>query len=142
MCQRLVVICNSLKHFLNGKNGTWSLQFFARKISLRLLTGFIVIAGYYKNPTIEMLAEAEENDLRMGGAIFIQKSSCKGGKFLAPRKIKINQILTDSKKIDFSLAYFAVPVTTIHVKDFLGGVKLTVPLGVRVETHAVGLPKQ
>ena len=95
-------------------------------------------ARYYKNPTPEMLAQAEENNQRMGGMIFIE-SSGKRGKFIAPKTIKVNQFITETKEIDFSLADFAVPVTTIHVKDFLGGIRITVPPGVRVEEQTVGI---
>lgn len=94
-------------------------------------------ARYYKNPCQEMLARAQGNDERIGGMIFVE-SSGKRGKFLVPDTIKVSQFLTETKEIDFSEADFAVPVTTIHVKDFLGGIRLTVPPGVRVETQAVG----
>merc|ERR1712228_771990 len=63
----------------------------------------------------------------------------KRGKFIVPKTIKVNQFVTGTKEIDFSLADFAVPVTTIYVKDVLGGVKLIVPPGVRVEDQAVGV---
>eukprot|EP00547_Thalassionema_nitzschioides_P002086 CAMPEP_0194210862 /NCGR_PEP_ID=MMETSP0156-20130528/9156_1 /TAXON_ID=33649 /ORGANISM="Thalassionema nitzschioides, Strain L26-B" /LENGTH=170 /DNA_ID=CAMNT_0038938273 /DNA_START=50 /DNA_END=558 /DNA_ORIENTATION=- len=94
---------------------------------------------YYKNPTAEMLAEAEEKNMRMGGMIFIEKGSgVKRGKFLVPKTITVSQFITGGKEIDLSSADFVVPVTTIYMKDFFGGIELTVPLGVRVEEESVG----
>lgn len=95
-------------------------------------------ARYYKKPTVEMLTQACEIDERIGGMIFVETSE-KRGKFIVPRTIKVSQFLTETKKIDFSEADFALPVTTIYVKDFLGGIQLIVPPGVHVETHVAGL---
>lgn len=102
-------------------------------------------ARCYKNATPELRAQArqENNKQRVKFLVpetisvseLLVESSSKRGKFLVPETIQASQLLTETKEIDFSLAEFAVPVTTIHAKNFLGGIKLTVPPGVRVETQ-------
>lgn len=92
-------------------------------------------AKYYKNPSPSMLEEAMKNE-KAGGAIFME-SEDKSGKFVVPKEVKVMQFVTDSLTLDFSVADFVFETTTITVKDFLGGVKVKVPPGVRVESKTM-----
>jgi len=94
-------------------------------------------AMFWKNPSPIMLERAQDYQA-MGGILFLRTSCRKAGKFTLPKTIHCGQILTGSR-LDLSRADFVYPVTTIKVGTILGGFKLTVPQGVRVETHGLGI---
>lgn len=95
-------------------------------------------AMFWKNPSSVMLERAA-NYTAMGGILFIG-NSCRThqGKFTLPKTIHCGQILKGNK-LDLSRADFIHPVTTILVGTILGGFKLVVPRGVRVETTGFGI---
>ena len=94
-------------------------------------------AMFWKNPTEIMLQRASSYQA-LGGILFIGTSGRTKGKFTVPKTIHCGQILTGNK-LDVSIADFVHPVTTILVGTILGGFKLTVPRGVRVETQGFGI---
>ena len=94
-------------------------------------------AMFWKNPT-EIMLERASSYQAMGGILFIGASGCTKGKFTLPKTIHCGQILTGNK-LDLSIADFVHPVTTILVGTILGGFKLIVPRGVRVETQGFGI---
>merc|ERR1712043_45583 len=68
-------------------------------------------AMYFKNPSPEML-ERPNNNRFVGGVLFIETSD-PNGKFTVPKSITATSVLSGSK-IDFSVADFIHPVTTIR----------------------------
>lgn len=94
-------------------------------------------AMFWKNPSPAMLERASKYQA-MGGILFLATACHKGGKFTLPKTIHCGQILTGNK-LDLSRADFVFPVTTIIVGTILGGMKVIVPRGVRVETTGFGI---
>ena len=92
-------------------------------------------ALYFKNPSPEMIAKS--NSQVSGGILFIQGPSV-GGKFTVPKTLNVGHILS-GEKVDLSMADFVHPITTIYVGTILGGIKIFVPPGVRVETSGIGI---
>jgi hypothetical protein len=97
----------------------------------------IETALFWKNPSPAMLSHAAKYEA-MGGVLFISTHGRYEGKFTVPKTIHVGQVLT-ATKIDLSVADFVHPVSTISVGTVLGGLKVTVPRGVRVETHGIGI---
>ena len=98
-------------------------------------TGSECAALYFKNPTVDMLRK-NENQL-LGGILFIATSN-QNGKFTVPKYIYGGAILSGIH-LDLSAADFVHPETKINAGTILGGLKLIVPRGVRVETRGVGI---
>ena len=109
-------------------------------------------ATFYKHPTPEMLQHAKGYDA-MGGILFIKASTCSfpynkgchdhsggggGHKWTVPETIHMGHILTGTH-LDLSCADFIFPTTTITIGTVLGGAKIVVPRGVRVETRGLGI---
>ena len=92
-------------------------------------------ANYFLNPTDEMLQRARTQ--AMGGILFIETSGS-AGKFTLAKEIGVGRIL-GGDKIDLSRADFVHPITTITAGTILGGLKVIVPRGVRVETRGLGI---
>ncbi|CAB9524023.1 Domain of unknown function (DUF1707) [Seminavis robusta] len=93
-------------------------------------------AVFYKKPTAAML-DGFAKSKAMGGILVIETSDLKG-KFTVPKTIQVGQILNGAK-IDMSIADFVHPVTTIVAGSVLGSLSITVPRGVRVESHGIAL---
>ena len=92
-------------------------------------------ANYFLNPTQEMLKRTQVD--AMGGILFIGTWGS-GGKFTLAKEIAVGRIL-GGDKIDLSRADFVHPITTISTGNILGGLKVIVPRGVRVETRGLGI---
>ena len=93
-------------------------------------------AMYFKNPSSEMLRQTSSNSA-YGGVLFIEMS-CPKGKYTLPKFVHVGQVL-NGQKLDLSYADFVYPITTISVGTVLGGCKVIVPRGVRVETKGLGI---
>lgn len=99
--------------------------------------GTMYAANYFLNPTGDMLAQATTEG--RGGILFIEScGSRSSGKYTVPKEIASGRILSGDK-IDLSYADFVHPVTTISTGTILGGLKVVVPRGVRVETRGLGI---
>lgn len=61
-----------------------------------------------------------------------------GGSWLVPKRIWCSNILSSSA-LDFRRAYFVYPETTVYANQVLGGFHMTVPRGVQVDCHGLGL---
>ena len=101
-------------------------------------SGDVQSARYYKSPTPDMLERALHTQKTSGGILFVHVLSNYRGKFAVPRSIKSGHILSGDK-IDLSYADFVHPVTKINVGVLLGGVKVVIPRGVRVEMKGIGI---
>ena len=73
-----------------------------------------------------------------GVVIAIMGGAERKGSWLVPRELKVWAILGGAS-IDLRNAKFAPGVTEIDVTAFMGGVEITVPRGVRVETIGAGV---
>jgi len=93
-------------------------------------------ALYWKNPSPALLARATSQT--EAGILFIQTPNYAKGKFALAKSLSVGHILSGTK-IDLSRADFVHPITTIHAGTILGGVKVIVPRGVRVETNGIGI---
>jgi hypothetical protein len=93
-------------------------------------------ALFWKNPSPALLARATSQI--EGGILFIQTPNYTKGKFALAKTLNVGHILSGTK-IDLSRADFVHPVSTIYTGTILGGVKVIVPRGVRVETHGIGI---
>ena len=95
-------------------------------------------AMFWKHPSPVVLERAAHYQA-LGGILFLGVSGARTkGKFTVPQTIHCGQILTGNK-LDLSKADFVHPVTTILVGTILGGFKLIVPRGVRVDTNGFGI---
>mmetsp|Transcript_10021 Transcript_10021/g.23425 ORF Transcript_10021/g.23425 Transcript_10021/m.23425 type:complete len:203 (-) Transcript_10021:320-928(-) len=95
-------------------------------------------ARYFKNPTSDMLESALQTQKTSGGVLFVTLPTNYRGKFTVPKSIKAGHLLSDDK-IDLSYADFVHPVTKITAGAILGGLKVVVPKGVRVEMQGIGI---
>jgi hypothetical protein len=94
-------------------------------------------AMYFKHPSPEMLARANNRDFNLG-ILFVETTERKG-KFTVAQSIDVLCILGGST-IDLSIADFVYPTTTIRViPNVLSGLKIKVPRGVRVEMQGIGI---
>jgi zinc-ribbon domain len=96
----------------------------------------IYCANYFLNPTSDMVERAQTQ--AMGGILFIGTFGLLEGKLTLAKEIAVGRIL-GGDKIDLSYADFVHPVTTITTGTILGGLKVIVPRGVRVETRGLGI---
>ena len=97
----------------------------------------IMSAMYFKNPSSEMVRLTSSNSA-YGGVLFIQMSCPNRRKFTVPKNVHVGQVL-NGQTLDLSYADFVHPITTISVGTVLGGCKVIVPRGVRVETKGLGI---
>lgn len=95
-------------------------------------------ATYFKNPTAEMLQQAQQTRSSAGGVLFLTIPANCRGKFTVPKSIKTGHILSGDK-IDLSCADFVHPVTNINACEILGGLEVIVPMGVRVQMKGIGI---
>ncbi|MEO8335349.1 MAG: DUF1707 domain-containing protein [bacterium] len=73
-----------------------------------------------------------------GVVIALMGGAERSGSWLVPRELKVWAVLGGAE-IDLREARFAPGVTEIDVTAFMGGVSITVPRGVRVETIGAGV---
>lgn len=94
-----------------------------------------MVAKFWKNPTARMIENATQTDA-MGGILFANSSGT--GKFTVPRTIYAGHILARST-LDLSRADFVFAQTVIRSTSIVGGFRLIVPRGVRVEAKGMGI---
>lgn len=90
------------------------------------------------DPEIAQLQNANQ-DLSGFGMISIRAGAVElGGPIVVPRRLDLF-IMCDGSKIDFSLGTFVHAVTTINIFCVCGGVNITIPRGVRVQTSGLAI---